>query len=118
MLSFKDVVYIAVCKGVRNTLQMLRFQGCDLHIHYRGISSKDVTCIHEQMGRRRRKEQNKKVTDGSEMMEKKKSQVFLNNDSLVKILWNLQELAQRMNCPSKALIWAGKRTFLEDLREV
>ena len=50
---------------------MLRFQGCDLHIHYRGISSKNVTCIHEQMGRRRRKEQNKNVTDGSEMMQKK-----------------------------------------------
>ena len=63
-------------------------------------------------------EEDKNVTDGSEMMQKKKSQVFLNNDSLVKILWNLQELAQRMNCPSKALIWAGKRTFLEDLREV
>ena len=29
---------------------MFLFQGCDLHIHYRGISSKDVTRIHEQMG--------------------------------------------------------------------
>ena len=45
-VSFKDVIYIAACEGVRNTLQMLRFQGCDLHIHYRGISSKDVRCIH------------------------------------------------------------------------
>ena len=31
-------------------LQVLRFQGCDMHSHYKGIWPKDVMCIGEQIG--------------------------------------------------------------------
>ena len=37
----------------------------------------------------------KNLTYASAIMHKKKSQVFLNNSSIVKMIWNLQELVQR-----------------------
>ena len=32
-------------RAVENMLQVLRFQGCDMHSHYKGIWPKDVMCI-------------------------------------------------------------------------
>ena len=37
-------------RTVENMLQVLRFQGCDMHSHYKGIWPKDVMCIGEQIG--------------------------------------------------------------------
>ena len=39
-------------RAVENMLQVLRFQGCDMHSHYKGIWPKDVMCICEQIGER------------------------------------------------------------------
>ena len=39
-------------RAVENMLQVLRFQGCDMHSHYKGIWPKDVMCIGEQIGER------------------------------------------------------------------
>ena len=57
-------------------------------------------------------EENKNRTNASSaMLHKKKSQVFLDSNSIVKMLWNLQELAQRTNRASKALIGGEKGHF-------
>ena len=48
-VRFRGVVTI-VRRAVENMLQVLRFQGCDMHSHYKGIWPKDVMCIGEQIG--------------------------------------------------------------------
>ena len=48
-VRFRGVVTI-VRRAVENMLQVLRFQGCDMHSHYKGIRPKDVMCICEQIG--------------------------------------------------------------------
>ena len=48
-VRFRGVVTI-VRRAVENMLQVLRFQGCDMHSHYKGIRPKDVMCICGQIG--------------------------------------------------------------------
>ena len=48
-VRFRGVVTI-VRRAVENMLQVLRFQGCDMHSHYKGIWPKDVMCIGKQIG--------------------------------------------------------------------